>query len=362
MKNQKIKSVLLPLAIALPVFAAQASNELTKAELQNQFNDISKRLAQLEQDSVSTTPQKSNTDVSFYGTLRPTFGVTSTDDRDDWDVGDALSRIGIAVEHKLSNGMVGFAKGEFKVQIQGDAHFGDARKAYVGIKGDFGRIAIGKQDTTSYAVMGVVDIFNRTNTPLAYDDAGVFRQQEMISYRKSFGNLEFRGEAQFKNDDSTDGKDNEGSDLFNAGVIYKGSDYSVGFAYLTKDLAGEDQNSIGFSATKSIGDWHFAAAYGDFKQDIVGGDITTIDVVATYAINNEYKVLFGAGKFDDEQADTNSKDVTRLNTTLEWQGTKDFRLFIEYQHNNYENDDVNLAVSDSDQLTVGMRYNFNYQF
>lgn len=362
MKHPRLKLALLSLAIALPVFVAQAADDVTKAELQRQFNEIKMRLARLEQGKVTPAVQESNTDVRFYGTLRPTFGVTSTDDRDDWDVGDGLSRIGIAVEHKLNNDMIGFAKGEFKVQIQGDAHFGDARKAYVGIKGDFGRVAIGKQDTTSYAVMGVVDLFNRTNTPLAYDDAGVFRQQEMISYRKSFGNLEIRADAQFKNDDSTDGKDNEGSDLFNAGVSYKGSDYTVGFAYLTKDLAGEDENSLGFSATKNIGDWHFAAAYGDFKRDIIDGDITTLDVVAIYAINNEYKILFGASQFDDEKADDSSKDVTRFNTTLEWQGTKDFRLFVEYQHNNYANDDVNLAVNDSDQLTVGMRYNFNYNF
>lgn len=354
MKNNRFKSVLLPLAIALPVFAAQADNEVSKAELQSQFNDISKRLAQLEQNKVTVASEESNTSASFYGTLRPTFGVTSTDDRDDWDVGDALSRIGFTTEHELSNGMTGFARGEFKIQIQGDAHFGDARLAYVGIKGDFGRVAIGKQNTTSYTVMWVVDIFDRTNTPLAYDDVGVFRKQEMISYRKSFGNLEVRGEAQF----SGEGSENEGSDLANAGAIYAGDDYSVGFAYLTRDFAGEDENSIAVSASKSIGDWYLAAAYGDFSRDVVGGDTTTIDLVATYAINSEYKVLLGASQLDDEKADADSNDVTRFNTTLEWQGTKDFRLFLEYQHNDFEYQDN----KDSDQLTVGMRYNFNYQF
>ncbi|MEY8200994.1 MAG: porin [Colwellia sp.] len=353
MKNTSLKSVLLPLALALPVFSTQAADDVTKAELQSQFNEIKIRLSQLEQGKVATAAE-SNTDVSFYGTLRPTFGVTSTDDRDDWDVGDALSRIGVALEHKLSNGMTGFAKGEFKIQIQGDAHFGDTRKAYVGIKGDFGRVAIGKQETTSYAVMGAVDIFDRTNTPLAYDDIGVFRKQELVSYRKSFGNLEVRGEAQFSGED----KENEGSDLFNAGVRYTGSDYTVGFAYLTRDFAGEDENSIAVAASKSIGDWYLAAAYGGFSRDVVNGDTTTIDLVASYAINSEYKVLFGASQFDDQKTDADSNDVNRFNTTLEWQGTKDFRLFVEYQHNDFEYQDA----KDSDQLTVGMRYNFNYNF
>ena len=128
MKNLKLKSALLPLIIAMPAFAAQAGSDVTKEALQKQLNEIQARLVQMEQ---ITAPEASSTLINLYGSLRPTFGITSTDDEDNSDVGDALSRIGIAVEHKLSNGMVGFAKGEFKVDIQGTGDFGRARKAYV---------------------------------------------------------------------------------------------------------------------------------------------------------------------------------------------------------------------------------------
>lgn len=352
MKDFKLKSALLPLIIAVPAFSAQAGDDLSKEALQKQLNTIQSRLAQLEQKD--SPKANDSTTINFYGSLRPTFGVTSTDDEDSWDVGDALSRIGVAAEHKLSNGMTGFAKGEFKVQIQGDAHFGDARKAYVGIKGDFGRVAIGKQDTTQFAIIaGPVDIFNRASTPLAYDDASPFRQQQMISYRKNFGNLEFRMEGQFRADTP-----NEGSDLFNAGVNYQGDGFTLAAAFLTKDFAGFDEDTLGVSASKDLGDFYVAAAYQDIDRGGYDQDRSTIDIVGAYAINDSYKLKVGLSQFSDDLPDVTTNEVTRINTTLEWQGSSDYRLFVEYQNNNFDERDER----DSDQLIVGMRYNFDYKF
>jgi predicted porin len=351
MKKLKFKMSLLSLAVILPTFASYA--DTSEESLKKQLTEIQTRLAQLEESKKSAT-DKNDTSINFYGSLRPTFGLTAGDDEDTWDVGDALSRIGVAVEHKLSNGMTGFAKGEFKVQIQGDADFGDARKAYVGIKGDFGRIAIGKQDTTQYAIIGdPVDIFNRAATPLAYDDASPFRQQQLLSYRKSFGDLEFRIEGQFNQDSA-----NEGSDLVNGGVKYHGESFTLAAAYLTKDLAGTDENTLGFSASKSLGDWYLAAAYQDIDLGGYGADKTTIDLVGAYRINESYKVKMGYSLFSDDLAKVESNDVNRFNTTLEWQGSPDYLLFVEFQNNDYDNG----SERDNNQLTVGLRYNFDYKF
>jgi len=354
LKNLKLTTSLLSLALVLPTFASYADADTSKEALQEQLSKIQKRLDQLE--GTKGAAAQSDTSINFYGSLRPTFGLTASDSEDTWDVGDALSRIGIAAEHKLSNGMTGFAKGEFKVQIQGDAHFGDARKAYVGIKGDFGRVAIGKQDTTQYAIIAdPVDIFNRAATPLAYDDASPFRQQQLVSYRKSFGNLDFRIEGQF--DGSSD---NEGSDFVNSGVKYKGDSFTVAAAYLSKDLAGTDENTFGVSASKSLGDWYLAAAYQDIDRGGNGQDRSTIDLVGAYKINANYKVKMGYSVYSDDLTSTESNEITRFNTTLEWHGSPDFYLFAEFQNNNYE--DEAEGREDSNQFTVGMRYNFDYSF
>ena len=352
MNNFKIKKSLIALALALPAFASSAATDVSKEALQEQLFKIQNRLEQLEGSKGSSAGQD-NTSVNVYGTFRPTFGLTSSDSADSWDVADALSRIGIAADHKLSNGLTGFAKGEFKIQIQGDADFGDARKAYVGIKGDFGRIAIGKQDTTQYAIIGdPVDIFNRASTPLAYDDVGQFRQQELVSYRKSFGNLDFRVEGQFKGDSA-----NEGSDFVNGGVKYNGEDFTLAAAYLTKDLAGTDQNTLGVSGSKSMGDWYVAAAYQDIDNGGNNLDVTTLDLVGAYKVNATYKVKVGYGLLSDDLA-VNSNEVTRINATVEWHGSPDYYLFAEFQNNNFKDDNA----SDNNQFIVGMRYNFDYSF
>lgn len=357
MKNLKIKTSLLSLALVLPTFASYANAEPSKEVLQEQLSKIQKRLDQLEGSNASSAGS-SDTSINFYGTLRPTFGLTSSDSSDSWDVGDALSRIGIAAEHKLTNGLTGFAKGEFKVHIESTGNFGDARKAYVGIKGDFGRVAIGKQDTTQYAIIAdPVDIFNRASTPLAYDDASPFRQQEMVSYRKSFGNVDFRVEAQFKGDSA-----NEGSDLVNGGVKYNGKDFTLAAAYLTKDLAGTDQNTFGVSASKSLGDWYVAAAYQDIDNGGNDLDVTTLDLVGAYKINETYKVKMGYSVFSDDLVAADSKEITRINGTVEWHGSPDFYLFAEVQNNSYEDENATAGREDSNQFIVGMRYNFDYKF
>ena len=354
MNNFKFKKSLITLALVLPAFASYA--ETPEESLKKQLTEIQTRLAQLE-ESKKPAATSDNTSINFYGSLRPTFGLTSTDSADSWDVGDALSRIGIAAEHKLSNGMTGFAKGEFKVQIQGDASFGDARKAYVGIKGDFGRVAIGKQDTTQYAIIGdPVDIFNRASTPLAYDDASPFRQQEMVSYRKNFGNLEFRIEGQFKGE-----TDIEGSDLVNGGFKYSGDSFTLAAAYLTRDMPGTDENTVGVSGSKSFGDLYIAAAYQDIDRGGNGQDRTTIDLVGAYKINEVYKVKMGYSIFSDDLVPVESKEITRINATVEWHGSPDFYLFAEVQNNSYD-DEVAGSKEDSNQFIVGMRYNFDYSF
>lgn len=354
MKNLKLKTALLPLVIAMPVFQASADDNVSKAQLEKQLEVISKRIAALESaEGKAEKKSDGKTQFNVYGTLRPTFGVTSGDSEDVWDVGDALSRVGFATSRELGNGMTAFAKGEFKVNIQLNGDFGEARKAYVGLKGDFGRVAIGKQATMQYNIIAdPVDIFNRASTPLAYDDASPFRQQQLVSYSKSFGNLAFSMAGQFKKEDSL----NEGSDLFNAGVKYSGDGFTLGAAYLTKDLAGIDENTFGVSMSKNVGDHYVALSYQDIDRGGNGQDRSSLDVVGAFKISDSYKLKLGYSNFADDLGAAETAEVTRINTTLEWHLDKDFYTFIEYQNNNFKERD------DNNQVMVGMRYNFDYKF
>jgi predicted porin len=348
----KIKSALLPLIITLPVFTASASDQQNEqAQLKQQLELIQKRLSELENKTQNTTKSiPANTSFNVYGTLRPTFGVTSGD-KDIWDVGDALSRVGFKTEHKLTNGLTGFAKGEFKVNIQANGDFGEARKAYVGIKGDFGRFTIGKQASAQYNMIAdSVDIFNRSATPLAYDSISPFRVNNLVTYRKEFGAISISVDSQFNGSD----KDNS-SDFFNTGIQYKTNAIKAAVAYYDKSRDdGATEKALGVSIAKDFGSLYLATSYQDIEIDDIDG--STLDVVGAYAINEIYKLKIGISQYDDGLAESNSDNYQAYNTTLEWQGTPDFRLFVEYQHNNFE------YKTDNDQIMIGMRYNFDYKF
>jgi len=348
MKNVKLKMTLLPLLIALPAFHASADDNVSKAQLEKQLEVISQRIAALE---TPKSEASSKTRFNVYGTLRPTFGVTSSDSDDVWDVGDALSRVGFAAEHTLNNGMTAFAKGEFKVNIQANGDFGEARKAYVGIKGDFGRFTIGKQASPQYNLIAdPVDIFNRASTPLAYDAASPFRTNNLVSYNKSIGDISFSVASQFNGSEG-----DNASDFANVGLSYNTDLIRASVAYYERDLVdGTQEETVGISLAKSFGDLYLATSYQD--RDVAGISGSTFDVVASYSINETYKVKFGLSDFDDGISSLASTSYKAFNTTLEWHGSKDFYTFVEYQNNSFD------EKEDNDQVMIGMRYNFDYKF
>ncbi|MGL6122386.1 MAG: porin, partial [Shewanella sp.] len=81
----------------------------------------------------------------------------------------------------------------------------------------------------------------------------------------------------------------------------------------------------------------------------------TLDVVASYAINESYTVKLGVSQYDDGN-DAKSKTYNAYNTTLEWHLTPMFRTFVEYQKTDYK------YLETNDQIMIGMRYNFDYTF
>jgi len=332
----------------MPTIDVLANEASTKEQLQQQLDNIIQRLAALE----TSKPEKpSPSTFKVYGTLRPTFGVTSDGSDDIWDVGDALSRIGFSSQHTLLNGMTAFTKAEFKVNIQGNGDFGEARKAYVGIKGGFGRFAIGKQASPQYNLIAdPVDIFNRSTTPLAYDAASPFRTNNLVSYNKGFGDILFSVASQFNGSE----RDNA-SDFANAGLIYKSDFIRASFAYYERDLVDRTQEeTVGISLAKSYGGLYLATSYQDRKVAGISG--STLDVVASFSINENYKVKFGLSNFDDGIKSIESTSYKALNSTVEWHGSKDFYTFIEYQNNSFD------EKEDNDQVMIGMRYNFDYKF
>lgn len=357
MKVFKLTSIAILIGLTAPVLAAQANDAKTSEELRADLERIQRRLDALETAqtaTAATTP--SDTQFTLYGSFRPILGYTHTSSNDDWGVEDANSRIGFTSTHQISEGLTAFAQGEFKVKIDEGGNFGDVRKAFAGIEGVFGRVAIGQQAVTQEIIYDPVDIFNRADTPLAYDAASPFRLGNLVTYRKQFGDFLFSADAQFDEDQGEDE-----TDFVNGGIRYKTDFIYIASAYYNRQfIDGTEENTVGVTIAKNFDKLYLATAYQNIDRDDRDTGYT-VDAVASYPIFQNHKLKLGYGKYDNGGVYGNNvkSGYDAYNTTLEWQATQLFKAFVEYERKNYD-DESNRE--DEDQVRIGMRYDFKHKF
>ena len=79
------------------------------------------------------------------------------------EVKSNASRIGLKGTEKLNDDLEVVYKAEFEVDIDGDGDVFKARNQYIGLKGGFGEVLLGKNDTMLKQSQGKVDLFSDLN-------------------------------------------------------------------------------------------------------------------------------------------------------------------------------------------------------
>lgn len=331
--------------------------------------DVSSDLDRLEKEIEKIRQQTNTSDASaqtlkLYGTFRPVFTVEDDGTDSASDVRDGLSRFGLAGSTPVMESSKAFFRGEWNVRIaeggQIDATENKgARKALVGIEGELGRVAIGKQRPPHYNLIAEhVDIFNHAASPYAYDNVGPFFVDNMTTYQYKAKNINFQ--AAFRSDGAS-GKDNE--DMVNVGVGFNAKNMYVAAAYLktvspeqaNPNEEGAETENLAVAAYMNIKELYLAAAYQAVTLTPEAGsdvDATTLDISAAYALPNRYKVKAGVFVFDDGVDGAASIKNQGVNITLERQLADNVRVHAEYLTKDFDEGD---AVS---ALSVGFRYDF----
>ena len=125
-------------------------------------------------------------DVDVYG--RADVSVQSSDAGEGsfTEVKSNASRIGLKGTHKLNDDLEVVYKAEFQVDLDGDSAKGDSitdRSQYVGLKGGFGEVLLGKNDTMLKQSQGKVDLFSDLNGDIKILWKGENRMADTISYK-----------------------------------------------------------------------------------------------------------------------------------------------------------------------------------
>ncbi|AZQ84917.1 porin [Colwellia sp. Arc7-635] len=363
MKNLQLKYVLLPIALAVsPTFLAQAAD----ADTQSQIEALQKRLAELENGTKKEQARKEDYGVTVYGSFRPALtysdfgnGESST------DVTDFFSRIGFKGDIKVNDSITAFYRGEWDIDVEADADFGDARLGFVGLEGDFGRVAIGKQWSPHYNIVAeATDIFNNRSSPFGYDEAGTFRTNQMVTYSYTKGGFKLDAGLQFNGDieNSAGGDNSEANntaqvDSGSIGVSYSFGDFYLGASYLDQQLDLDDERDFRAVAGswKVSKDFYLAVTYQDIERSI-GSEVydqSSLDIAASYTINKNY--TFKTSYFDWD-GDGQGRTFDGYNFTLENQLNDSVRVFVEWLSRDFEGGEK------QEGLSIGMRYDFEGMF
>ncbi|WP_372872362.1 porin [Shewanella sp.] len=324
--------------------------------------ELARQLQTLPKTAELVAKDTTDSKISLYSSLRPTYGYYDDGDSTYWDVEDALSNAGFKASKEFMPGWQVQMQGEWRIDIGNNGDFGGARRAYVALDSPYGRVAIGKQRPPQYLLIAeYVDIFNHANSPFAYDPEGLFFVNNLVSYQLQLGDITWMMAAQFDGERGSDS-----SDLINAGLGYDMENLHLGLSYLTQNIwganqeLGDDETWAGVLAYTFESGLYLAAVWQDksYVRDLVLHDRSghALDVSLAYPLAPHFRVKLGYFDFDDGDSSASSQSFDGFNATLEWLPADNLRFHIELLNRNYD------YMGDFYSLLIGFRYDFSQEW
>ncbi|MEI2783378.1 MAG: porin [Candidatus Competibacter sp.] len=327
-----------------------------------------------------TAPLAAQADTILYGSARVSVdyndeGSTDPFDNDNgvWDVTNNSSRLGVLGSEDLGGGLSAIYQYEFGVDVTDGGNLESNRPKYVGLKGGFGQISLGTQETPYYHVAGIIDIFNtdRSLGSTAFlggsfngfklnpgndrdlADGSLFRLENSLYYTTPDFNG-FSAEAMLvMNGASNDSQGYSDSvDLWNLTAKYSNGPFFAGISYLQLD--GDDNVSLG-----ELADGTNLSIDLDLNQWIVGlgytGGPFSVGLIYEQGTINEFGLL-GTARFDGVRLLGN-------NDANNWYLTGEYRFGNNTIRAAYGQLDTGLDIPGFDETIdnylVGYQYDFS---
>lgn len=322
-----------------------------------------------------------NASVSVYGRLWPKVTYTSPSEGDPkTDITDAISRLGVSADYKLSDTLTAIALAEVRVNLDRD---GDGRKpqgqlskspegeysltgggdyfltenlGYVGLQSDnLGLFAIGTQWNPYYNIVAAVtDVYYHAASPFGYDNEGPFREEQLVRYALSFSGLNLDLGVQLKGQGGGD----EDYDRVYAGVGYSYGPVYVGLGYLGDATSMEQRDLFGIGASWNVtDDLYLGLTYQSIRHDDPKPNGETLDVAASYSFDGGYTLTGGFFTWDPN-TDTSDPDHLGYNLTLIKSLNDNVRVFAEWLRYDFQEDSGSPGET-VDHLSLGLRIAFN---
>jgi predicted porin len=282
-------------------------------------------------------------DVTLYGKANVTVQSSDEGEGSFTEVKSNASRIGLKGTHKLSDDLAVVYQAEFEVDLDGDGDTFKQRNQYVGLKGNFGEVLLGKNDTVFKQSQGKVDLFSDLNGDIKVLWKGENRMSDTITYKSpKFSGLQLG--VTYVAEDSVDADDAYSLALFYGDKGLKKSNFYAALA-LDSDMKGYDATRATFQT--KVGGVVLGAMVQTQESVSTGAEMDGFLVSAKYKLNDvDLKAQFQTADHDG------GDDKSGITLGADYKLAKNTKLFGFYTSLDMD------SGADEDYLAVGVEYKF----
>ncbi|WP_394240240.1 porin [Vibrio astriarenae] len=270
-------------------------------------------------------------------------------------------RLNVGGTTEITNSLSGFGFYEAEQGVGTDddpnAQNSDFKQRYMfaGLKGDFGAISFGRQDTAAVQISQMSDVTTFTGAQKEFIDAGNEQINNTILYTGDFDALTVKASAILGEDKDTNG--------YGISAIYNlPMGLGLGLGYSGGDN-GEDNGSgdaIIAGVNYTYESLYLAGTYTTGEvDDKDGSDFNGVELAAVYGFGNGFSIM-GAYQKTDVKVNGSKEDQSDFfEITGDYAFNKNMNAYLAYQLNNLDSEYVDgLKVQGEDTLRLGLKYSF----
>lgn len=286
--------------------------------------------------------------VNIYGKANVT--VQSSDDGEGsfTEIKSNASRFGLKGSEKISDSLEAVYKFEFQVDVSDADSKGDddnisSRNQYVGLKGGFGQVVIGRNDTALKQAQGKLDLFNDLEGDLKNTFKGENRLGDSVSYTSN-SYQGFKVLASFIAQDDLDEKNG-----YSVALTYGDAGLKNGpvYAAIAADSEVNGYDVVRATVQGKIKNIKLGAMYQTQEKVDGSAEADGYLVNAAYLMgSNTFKVQYQTIDFDD------SDDKSAVSVGVDHKLNKNLKVFGFYASFDMDNN------VDQDYLGLGLEYKF----
>ncbi len=281
--------------------------------------------------SVSMTSAYAAEPINFYGKLNVTAQSNDIAGESETTIQSNASRFGLKGTFEINSSIEAFYTIEYQVDTgnSSSSNF-TARNQFVGLKGDFGAISVGRNDTMLKKSQGRVDLFNDLDGDLKNVFAGENRLAQTATYvTPSFNN--FQAGVTYA---ATDDNKQEGEDGFSLAAMYGDSRLNNTPVYAA---IAYDSKVAGYDIVR-------ATVQGKIAGLVIGGMYQQEEELDSGVEDSGY-LLSASYKIDNvtlkAQYQENESHGDSWSVGGDYKLAKPTKLFAFYTHNTPESGDDN---------------------